>query len=269
MVFPIQAMSAGQTVLTVAVQAAMLVDMNTDRVLYQQNIDKIIQPASLSKIMSLYLISEYLEQNKADYSDLVTVSPNAVHTGGSKMLFEAGAQYAVFDLFKGMAIHSANDAAVALAEHFEGSERQFVSRMNDKAKELGMNRTHFVNSHGLPHAKQMTTARDISSLSIAYLRRFPHAQKIHSIGYFSFNDHILTNRNDLLQNYPGADGLKTGYVSAAGYHLIATARRGDTRLMAVVLGAKNQRIRSQETRKLLDYGFGRISAGQSARSTGG
>lgn len=237
------------------VKAAMLVEMNTGRVLYQQNADKIIQPASLSKIMSLYLISEDIENRKADYSDLVTISARAVHTGGSKMLFVPGAQCEVFDLVKGMAIHSANDASVALAEHFGGSENNFVSRMNAKAQQLGMKHSHFVNPHGLPNRKQTTTARDISILSREYLRRFPNSQKIHSIERFAFHDLILTNRNDLLHNYPGADGLKTGYVGAAGFHLVATAKRGDAKLMAIILGAQNRRIRSQQTRKLLDYGF--------------
>jgi len=254
-IFPAHVFAAGKSMQPLTVKAAMLVEMNTGRVLYQQNADKIIQPASLSKIMSLYLISEDIEKKKAGYSDLVTISANAVHTGGSKMLFAAGVQYEVFDLVKGMAIHSANDASVALAEHFGGSVNHFVARMNNKARELGMRHTHFVNPHGLPNRKQTTTARDIYILSREYLRRFPNSQKIHSIERFTFNDHILTNRNDLLRNYPGADGLKTGYVCASGFHLVATARRGDAKLMAVVLGAQNRRIRSQQTRKLLDYGF--------------
>jgi serine-type D-Ala-D-Ala carboxypeptidase (penicillin-binding protein 5/6) len=252
---PVAVPAAEKSFHPLTVKAAMLVEMNTGKVLYQQNVDKVIQPASLSKIMSLYLISEDIEKKKASYSDLVTISANAVHTGGSKMLFEKGAQYDVFDLIKGMAIHSANDASVALAEHFAGSVDNFVLRMNAKARELGMTHTHFVNPHGLPNKKQTTTARDICILSREYLRRFPNSKKIHSIERFTFNDHILTNRNDLLHNYPGADGLKTGYVGAAGFHLVATARRGDAKLMAVVLGAQNRRIRSQQARKLLDYGF--------------
>lgn len=255
---PVVVFAAEKTFHPLAAKAAILVDLNTGRVLYQQNIDRVIQPASLSKIMSLYLISEYIEKKKASYSDLVLISANAVHMGGSKMLFEPGARYEVLDLVKGMAVHSANDASVALAEHFAGSVDNFVLRMNAKARGLGMKHTHFVNPHGLANRKQTTTARDICILSREYLRRFPNLQKIHSIERFTFNDSILTNRNDLLQNYPGADGLKTGYVGAAGFHLIATASRGNIKLMAVVLGAKNRRIRSQQTRKLLDYGFKKV-----------
>lgn len=251
------------------VKAALLVEMTTGRVLYQQNADRVIQPASLSKIMSLYLIAEAIEKKEADFGDLVTISPNAVGTGGSKMLYIPGVQYTVFDLVKGTAIHSANDASVALAEYFAGSVDDFVVLMNAKARELGMKHTHFVNPHGLPNRKQTTTARDMYVLSREYLRRFPNAQKIHSIEHFTFNDQILTNRNDLLHNYPGADGLKTGYVGAAGFHLVATARRGDAKLMAIVLGAKNRRIRSLETRKLLDYGFRLISGKLVNRRIGG
>lgn len=266
---PQAANAALKSVPPLTVKSAMLIDLKTGRILYQQNAGRVIQPASLAKIMSLYLISEDIEMKKAGYTDLVTVSEDAVQTGGSKMLFKAGETYEVFDLIKGMAIHSANDAAVALAEHFEGSRDRFVRRMNDKAKALGMKDTHFVNPHGLPDVRQKTTARDISILSRAYLRRFPNAYKIHSIERFAFHDMILINRNDLLNSYPGVDGLKTGFVCASGYHLVATAVRGDARLMAVVLGAKDKQIRSRQARMLLDYGFDKIGAKRNKAAIGG
>ncbi|MEE9911228.1 MAG: D-alanyl-D-alanine carboxypeptidase [Deltaproteobacteria bacterium] len=269
LILPAHVLAAGKHMKPLAVKAAILVEMNTGQVLYRQNADRIIQPASLSKIMSLYIIAEDIENKKALYTDLVTVSDNAARTGGSKMLFEPGEKFEVFDLVKGMAIHSANDASVALAEHFGGSEDQFVLRMNAKARELGMKHTRFINPHGLPNRKQKTTAWDIYILSREYLRRFPNLQKIHSIERFTFNDVVWINRNDLLSNYPGADGLKTGYVGAAGFHLVATARRGDAKLMAVVLGAKNRRIRSRQTRKLLDYGFGLTGQRMAASRIGG
>ncbi len=237
------------------VKAAILLDLDTGKILYQHHADKIIQPASLTKIMSLYLISEDVEAKKAAYTDLVKASENAVRTSGSKMLYEPGGQYELLDLMKGMAIHSANDASVALAEHFAGSVDQFVIRMNAKAKELGMKNTHFVNPHGLSDKRQKTTARDISILSREYLKRFPNMLKLHSIESFAFHDESFSNRNDLLKNYPGTDGLKTGYVAAAGFHVVATVRRSEQRLMAVVMGAKNPKIRSAQTIKLLDYGF--------------
>lgn len=266
---PVSVWAASPSLAPLDVKSAMLVEMNTGRVLYRQNVNKIIQPASLSKIMSLYLISEDMENKKAGYSDLVTVSARAVRTGGSKMLFEPGAQCTVLDLIKGMAIHSSNDASVALAEHFGGSQERFVSRMNSKARTLGMKHTRFINPHGLPNKKQRTTAQDIYILSRAYLKRFPLSKKIHSIESFTFHDMILNNRNDLLHNYPGVDGLKTGYVGAAGFHLVATARRGNTTLMAVVLGAQNRQIRSQQTRKLLDYGFRRVGEKRLKTGIGG
>jgi D-alanyl-D-alanine carboxypeptidase (penicillin-binding protein 5/6) len=266
---PQAVLAVSQSFHPLTVKAAMLVDMNTGRVLYQQNADRVIQPASLSKIMSLYLIAEDIEMKKAAYSDLVFISTSAVRTGGSKMLFEAGAKCELLDLVKGMAVHSANDASVALAEHFGGNVETFVRRMNAKARQLGMKDTHFVNPHGLPNRKQKTTARDIYVLSSEYLRRFPNSYKIHSIERFVFNDMMLTNRNDLLSSYPGMDGLKTGYVGAAGFHLVATVVRGDTKLMAVVLGAKNRRIRSQQTRMLLDYGFGRVGVKHAKVMIGG
>ncbi|MHB8137576.1 MAG: D-alanyl-D-alanine carboxypeptidase family protein [Smithellaceae bacterium] len=255
LMIPAVVFADGRSVPPLAVKAAMLVDMNTGRILFQQNADRIIQPASLTKIMSLYLIAEDLENRKADYSDLVTVSENAILTHGSKILFEPGEQCEVFDLVKGMAIYSSNDAAVALAEHFGGSVDHFVWRMNAKAKELGMKHTNFVNPHGLPDIEQTTTVRDIYILSRKYLQRFPNLRQIHSIESFTFHDVVLHNRNDLLKSYLGVDGLKTGYVRAAGFHLVATATRGDVKLMAIVLGAKNSRSRAQEIAKLMDYGF--------------
>ena len=252
-----------------AVKAAMLVDMNSGRILFQQNSDRIIQPASLSKIMTLYLIAEDIENRKTDYSDLVTISQNAVYTNGSKILFEPGEQCEVFDLVKGMAIYSSNDAAVALAEHFGGSVEQFVRRMNAKAKEMGLTHTHFMNPHGLPNTQQTTTVRDIYILSRNYLKRFPNLRQIHSSENFFFHDTIMRNRNDLLMSYPGVDGLKTGYVKAAGCHLVATATRGDIRLMAIVLGAKNARIRAQEITKMLDYGFDLIEERNRGYKSGG
>ena len=247
----------------------MLVDLNTGKVLYQQNADKVIQPASLSKIMSLYLVCEDVEQKKVAFSDLVPVSVHAVHTGGSKMLFEAGTRYELIDLMKGMAVHSANDATVAVAEYIGGSEKKFVDRMNAKAGELGMKNTHFANPHGLPNRNQKSTARDICILSREYIRRFPNIYKIHAILQFPFNDMILTNHNDLLRSYPGVDGLKTGFVHASGFHLVATAQRGDTRLIAVILGAKNRQIRSRQARMLLDYGFEKAGVRQAPDTANG
>lgn len=239
----------------VALKAALLVDRDSGKILYKQNADKLIQPASLAKILVLYLVNEDIRAGKVNLNDMVKISAKAVNTNsGSKMLKE-GEEIRLEDLIKIMAILSANDATVAIAEHLSGSVDKFVARMNIKAKELGMKQSHFVNPHGLSDKHQFSTARDIFILSRDYLQRFPDSVNIHSLQYFIYNSVTYHNTNTLLQENGDVDGLKTGYVRAAGYHLVATAKRGDKRLMAVVLGAKNPKIRTSQTKKLLDFGF--------------
>lgn len=238
-----------------ALKAAFLVDMDSGRVLYQQNADRRIQPASLSKILTLYLVNEDIRDGKVKLSDMVQISARAVSTPGPKMLYEKGKEVSIEDLIRGMAILSANDAAVSVAEHLGGSVDKFVARMNAKAKEIGMTESYFVNPHGLPDSHQKSTAYDIFILSREYLRQFPEALNLHSIHYFIYNSVIHHNHNTLLWEYPDVDGLKTGYVRVAGFHVVATAKRGDKRLIAVVLGAKNPQIRSRQATKILDYGF--------------
>ena len=240
----------------VALKAALLVDIDSGKILYKQNADKLIQPASLAKILVLYLVNEDIRAGKVNHNDMVKISAKAVNTNsGSKMLYKEGEEVRLEDLIKIMAILSANDATVAIAEHLAGSVDKFVARMNAKAKELGMKQSHFVNPHGLSDKHQFSTARDIFILSRNYLQRFPDSINIHSIQYFTYNSVIYHNTNTLLQENGDVDGLKTGYVRAAGYHLVATAKRGDKRLMSVVLGAKNPKIRASQTKKLLDFGF--------------
>jgi D-alanyl-D-alanine carboxypeptidase len=233
----------------------LLVDMDSGKVLYEQHADKLIQPASLSKILALYLANEDLRAGKVHLSDSVKISSNAVNTGGSKMLYEEGKEVRLEDLIMGMAVLSANDATVAVAEYLAGNVHSFVERMNAKARELGMSHSYFVNPHGLPDTHQLSTAHDILILSRNYLQRFPDMLNIHSIQYFRYNSVTHHNRNILLKKCPGVDGLKTGYVTAAGYNLVATAQRGDVRLIAVVLGAKNPQERARQTERLLENGF--------------
>jgi D-alanyl-D-alanine carboxypeptidase len=236
-------------------KAALVVDMDSGKVLYEQNANKLIQPASLSKILALYLVNEDLRTGRVHLTDQVKISANAVHTNGSKMLYEEGSEVCLEDLIKGMAILSANDATVAVAEYLGGNVHKFVIRMNAKAQELGMTHSYFVNPHGLPDTHQLSNAHDIFILSREYLQHFPTALNIHSTRSFRYNSVTRRNRNILLKECPDVDGLKTGYVRAAGYHLIATAKRGDVRLIAVVLGAKNPRARADQTKKLLENGF--------------
>ena len=236
-------------------KAALLVDMDSGEILFKQNVDKLIQPASLSKILTLYLVNEDIRLGRVNPYDMVKTSAKAVKTKGSKIFYVEGEEVNFGDLIKIMAIFSANDAAVAVAEHLAGNMEKFVERMNAKAKELGMKHSYFVNPHGLPDRHQLSTARDIYILSRDYLQRFPDSLKIHSAQYFIYNYGIYQNRNTLLQENSDVDGLKTGYVRAAGYHVVATAKRGDRRLIAVVLGAKTPKIRDSQTKKLLEFGF--------------
>ena len=239
-------------------KAALLVEMDSGKILYQQNPDRLIQPASLSKILTLYLVNEDIRDGKVRLSDMVKVSALAVSIRGSKMLREEGIEVSLEDLLSGIAVISANDAAVSVAEHLEGSVDRFVDRMNAKAQELGMKQSYFVNPHGLPARNQKTTAHDIFILSREYLNHFPEALNLHSMQYFTYHSVIHHNQNSLLWDYPDVDGLKTGFIRVAGFHIVATAKRGNKRLIAVVMGAKNKKIRSIQTKEILDYGFRRL-----------
>ncbi len=235
-------------------KSAILMNMNDGTILYSQNPDRPIQPASITKVLSLYLVYEALTEGRAHMDDLVTISKNAWRTRGSRMYVKAGRQIPLEDLIKGMAVVSGNDACVAVAEHFGGVDK-FVEMMNNKARELGMTNSRFKNPNGLPAKGQVTTARDVLKLSRQYLNRFPESLSIHSMRYFTYGDVTQRNHNRLLQRCSDVDGLKTGYVRAAGYHIVATAKRGDVRLIAVVMGSKNPYIRTRETRMLLEEGF--------------
>ena len=248
--------------LQLTARSAILMDMTTGRILYTQNADAAIQPASITKVLTLYVADEAILEGKIHPRDRVKISRKAGRTGGSKMFLQAGSVLPLEELLKGMAVVSANDASVAVAEYIAGDTETFVERMNRKARELGMERSYFRNPNGLPAKGQVTTAKDILILARAYLQRFPESLSIHSQQYFTYRDITQHNRNSLLHRYPNADGLKTGWVQKAGYHIVATAKRGDTRLIAVVMGAKNPKIRARETERLLDEGFRMIQEQQ-------
>jgi D-alanyl-D-alanine carboxypeptidase len=241
--------------LHISSRSAILMDMTTDRILFAHNADAAIQPASITKVLSLYVADEAIREGVVHPHDPVKISRNAGQTGGSRMYLQAGSELPLEELLKGMAVVSANDASVAVAEYIGGNTAQFVERMNRKARELGMDKSYFRNPNGLPAKGQVTTARDILTLARAYLQHFPESLSIHSQQYYTYRQITHHNRNTLLSRYPNTDGLKTGWVRKAGYHLVATAKRGNTRLIAVVMGAKNPKIRSQETEQLLDEGF--------------
>ena len=238
-----------------SVHSAILMDMTTGRVLFARNADAPLPPASITKVLSLYLADEAIRDGKVHPSDLVKISRKAGRTVGSKMFIQAGSEIPLDELLKGMAVVSANDASVAVAEYIGGNVEGFVERMNRKARDLGMTRSFFKNPNGLPARGQFTTARDMLILACDYLQQFPESLDLHSQQYYTYRDITQRNRNSLLRHYPNADGLKTGWVVKGGYHIVATAKRGETRMIAVVMGAKTPAIRAKEAERLLDEGF--------------
>lgn len=240
-------------------KSAILMDRDTGTIIYSKNPDLKLPPASITKIMTMLLVMEAIERGEISYNDKVRTSEYAASMGGSQIFLEPGEEMTVRDLLKGVAIASGNDAAVALAEHIAGTEEEFVKRMNRKAEELGMMNTHFQNSNGLPSPDHYTTARDIAIMSRALLR-YEEITKFTSI-YQDYlrkerkNPFWLVNTNRLVRFYPGMDGLKTGYTDEAKFCLSATAKRGNLRLIAVVMGEPNSKVRNAETARLLDYAF--------------
>ncbi|GAB6039120.1 hypothetical protein JCM15519_36790 [Fundidesulfovibrio butyratiphilus] len=243
------------------VKAAYLMNMSTGQVYYTQNPDRQIPPASITKVLTLFLVRDALAQRRIGTNTLIPVSALAIRTGGSTMTLYKGEKVPVSELIKGISVVSANNACVAVAEYLGGGNtRRFVAQMNAKARSLGMSRSVFRNPNGLPAPGQVSTARDIAKLSAAYLRRYPESLAIHCMTNHTHNGVTHRNANSLLGRYDGADGLKTGFVCASGYNITATARRGNTRLIAVVLGASNPIVREVETSRLLDYGFAKAAS---------
>jgi len=217
-------------------KSAIAMDLATGNIVYEQNADEQIAPASLTKVLTLYLAFEALQEKRLALTDTVLVTPEATLAGGSRMNIRSGERVIVRELMKGIAVASGNDACVALAQHLCGSEdvHPFVAAMNAKARELGMTDTVFKNPNGMPAEGQLTTARDMLKLSASYLRRFPQALIFHSMTTYVHNNRNHHNANRLLSSYEGVDGLKTGYVRSSGYNNVVTAKRGDARVVAVV-----------------------------------
>ncbi len=240
-------------------QSAVLMDGLTGEILYEQSPDQRIPPASFVKVLTLYLIFDAIRAGQLKMEDMVTVSEKAWKTQGSKMFIKVGERVKVEDLVKGVAIASGNDACIALAEHLAGSEEVFVSKMNERAKVLGMKNSQFKNSHGMPSEDQYTTAMDMALLAKRYIEDHPETLAIHSTTEFEYNGIKQGNRNILLQKNIGVDGLKTGHIEESGYHLVATAKRDGQRMIAVVMGCDKMKKRAPETQKLLEYGFRNFS----------
>lgn len=252
---PPRALSVDATPGQINAKAAVLMDVATGTTIFEHNADELIEPASFTKILSLYLIFEALKQGNIHFTDEIWISQTAWRTGGSKMFVGVGSKVPLEELLKGIAVVSGNDACVAVAEHLYGSIDAFVDAMNRKTKELGMTKSRFINPHGLPADGQVTTARDMATLALAYLQRFPESLRFHAMREYAYNNINQYNRNRLLLKDPSVDGLKTGFVAAAGYHLAATAQRDGMRLLSVVMGATTPAIRERESLKLLNYGY--------------
>jgi D-alanyl-D-alanine carboxypeptidase (penicillin-binding protein 5/6) len=250
---------AAQTNLRIRAQSVILMDAFSGQILYERNPRLKISPASLTKILTLFLAFDAVSAGHLKMDDVVTVSTKAWRTGGSRMFLKAGEREKVEDLIKGITVVSGNDACVALAETLSGSEEAFVLKMNERAKTFGLEDTQFKNSHGMPAKGQYTTALDIANLARRYMEAHPEAMNFHSILAFEHNGIWQRNRNILLQRDIGVDGLITGQVEESGYHLVATARRGSWRLIAVIMGSKTLFHRAQEAQDLLEYGFKNFS----------
>ncbi len=233
----------------------ILLDFNSGDVLVESNPDMRVEPASITKVMTSYVVFTELTGGNIKLDDLVNVSEIAWRTGGSRMFIEPLMEVTVEQLIKGMVIQSGNDASVALAEHLAGTEDAFAGLMNHYAAQLGMTNSHFMNATGLPHEEHYTTARDVALLSVALINDFPEYYRWYSEKEYSFNKIRQHNRNNLLWRDPAVDGLKTGHTEAAGYCLAASAKRDGMRLISVVLGSSSESSRVSESQSLLNYGF--------------
>ena len=230
-------------------------DFNSGQILAEKDIDKIVEPASLTKMMTTYIVSSELEEGNISMSDMVLVSEKAWRMEGSRMFIEVGKEVSVEDLLKGVIIQSGNDASVALAEHLAGTEEVFAAIMNQYAARLGMTNTNFVNSTGLPDPNHYTTARDLAILAEATIRDHPEIYEWHSIKEFTFNGIKQPNRNLLLWRDDSVDGIKTGHTESAGFCLVASAKRNDMRVISVVMGTNGMESRARASSSLFGYAF--------------
>ena len=238
----------------------IVLDHDSGRVLAAMDPDSRHEPASLTKLMTAYVVFHALQQGRIKLEDMVTVSENAWRQaspklGGSAMYIEVGKQVSVENLIQGMIVQSGNDATVALAEHVGGTETAFTDMMNSYAKQLGLTGSHFTDAAGMPSTEQYITARDAAVLASALIREYPTYYRWYSQKEFSWNGITQQNRNRLLWRDPSVDGVKTGHTVSAGYNLITSAKRSDMRLVSVVLGAESMNAREDASAALLNYGF--------------
>lgn len=253
--------------LSVESPSVLLMELNSGQVLFEKDADTARKPASVTKIMTMLLAFDAISDGKLKLDDMISVSEHAASMGGSQVYLEVGENQSVEDLLKCMIVSSANDAAVAMAEAVGGTEENFVAMMNQKAKELGMNNTSFANACGLEAEGHVMSARDIAILSRELLLKHPEVMDYTTIWMDTITHHTrkgdsefgLANTNKFLKKYDGANGLKTGYTSVAGFSMSATATRNGTTLIAVVMGSETKDIRYSDAEKLLNYGFANCS----------
>ena len=239
----------------IAAKVYLLYDYGSGQQLVARNAQQRVEPASLTKLMTAYVTFTALKQKKIRPDQLVTVSETAARVAGSRMFIEPKKPVTVDDLMHGMIVQSGNDACLALAETIAGSEDAFVAMMNREAGRLGLKSTHFANPTGLSHPQHYSTAEDLVELAAAVVRDFPEYYAIYSQKEFRYNNVAQFNRNRLLWTDPSVDGMKTGYTENAGYCLIASAKRGERRLISAVLGTASETVRAAESQKLLNFGF--------------
>lgn len=249
------------TQINIEAPVALLMEFSTGQIIYSKNINEKKYPASMTKMMGLYLILQKIEDGFIKYSDIVTTSSNAASMGGSQVFLEEGEQITVNDLFKAICISSANDAIVALGEHAYGSESNFIEEMNKTAKKLGMNSTNFVNATGFHDSNHYTTANDMALLALALLTNYKSDILKYTSMYESYirenteKPFWLVNTNKLVRFYEGMDGLKTGYTYDSGFNLTATAQRNGLRFITVIMDSKSTSSRNTDTTNLMDFGF--------------
>jgi len=234
---------------------AMVYEYETGTILLDKGADERIPPASMSKVMTAYLVFDYLKQGRAKLTDELPVSEAAWRTGGSKMFVPLGGRIKIEELVQGMVIQSGNDACVVLAEGLAGSQQAFIEQMNQKAQEIGLRDSHFANVDGLPSPEHWMTARDLATLAVRTIQDFPEYYKYYSEKEYKYNNINQGNRNPLLYKDTGADGLKTGHTEEAGYSLLASVKRGDRRIVVVLSGLPSMKSRAQEAERLTEWAF--------------
>lgn len=240
---------------TIAANAFLLIDANSQQVLAEKNSELLVEPASLTKMMTMYIVDSEIKAGKLSLDTPILVSKNAWQAPGSRMFLNVDTTVPVSELIKGVIIQSGNDSSIALAEHIAGSEQSFAELMNSYAQMLGMKNSHFMNATGLPDPQHITTAKDMAILARAIVRNFPETYKIYSQKEFVYNGIHQHNRNRLLWRNSVVDGIKTGHTDNAGYCLVASGKIENMRLIAIVMGARSDKDRTEEANKLLTWGF--------------